>query len=89
MLNFFVFILFFFPVFFFLIPLLSVLFFGISLFLYVYAKKKNKRVPNTYSEKQIKRRKILLIVSSIITAVFLTIIIATIIVINTGSISFM
>ncbi len=52
-----------------IIPVSAVLFFGISLFRYYYAKHKNKRVPGTYSESQIKSRKICLIVSSVIAGV--------------------
>jgi len=49
-----------------LIPLAALVFFGISLFRYCYAKHRNKRNPGTYFESELKIRKIWLIVSSVI-----------------------
>ena len=49
-----------------IIPPLALVFFGVSLFCYIHSKRKNKRVPGTYSDERIKRRKICLIVSSAI-----------------------
>ena len=49
-----------------IIPAAALIFFGISLFRYHYAKYKNKRTPGTYSPDRIRSRKICLIVSSVI-----------------------
>ena len=59
-----------------IIPLFAVLFFGISLFRYLYAKHKNKRTPGTYSDTQIKSRKICLIVSSVIAGILAVVVLA-------------
>lgn len=62
-----------------IVPLALLSFFGISLFRFLYAKNKNKKVPDTYSKKEIKKRKITLIVVSIINGVFFSILIGIII----------
>ena len=59
-----------------IIPLFAVLFFGISLFRYLYAKHKNKRTPGTYSDTQIKSRKICLIESSVIAGILAVVVLA-------------
>lgn len=59
-----------------IIPLFAVLFFGISLFRYHYAKFQNKRKPGTYSEAQIKSRKIWLIVSAVVAGILAVVVLA-------------
>ena len=59
-----------------LIPLAALLFFIISLSLYLEAKQKNKIVPGTYTSEQMKSRKICLIVSSVIAGVMAVVVIA-------------
>ncbi len=59
-----------------IIPAAALIFFGISLFRYHYAKYKNKRIPNTYSPDQIKSRKICLIVSSVIAGIMAVVVLA-------------
>ena len=61
-----------------IIPAAALIFFGISLFRYLYAKHKNKRTPGTYSEAQIKSRKVWLIVSSVIVGTVATVALALI-----------
>ena len=59
-----------------IIPAAALIFFGISLFRYCYAKHKNKRTPGTYSEEQMKSRKIFLIVSSVIAGILAVVVLA-------------
>ena len=59
-----------------IIPAAALIFFGVSLFRYHYAKYKNKRTPGTYSPDQIKSRKICLIVSSIIAGILDVVVLA-------------
>ena len=59
-----------------IIPAAAVLLFGISLFRYCYAKHKNKRTPGTYSEEQMKSRKICLIVASVIAGILAVVVLA-------------
>jgi len=47
------------------IPVLVVIFFGVSLFLFCRAKVKNKKAPDSVSEQKIKNLKIMLIISSV------------------------
>ena len=51
------------------LPIAAEAFLGISIFRFISAKVKNKRVPYSYTDKQIKTRLILLIASA---AIFLT-----------------
>ena len=60
---------------FFSIPIILIALFGISVFRYVSAKKQNKAAPGTFSDDEIKKRKIMLIVLSVITAVLAAIVI--------------
>ena len=55
----------------FVLPIAAEAFLVVSIIRFILAKVKNKRVPNTYTDKQIKTRLILLIVSA---AIFLTLI---------------
>lgn len=54
---------------FYAIPIASVIFLVVSIVRYLVAKNKNKKVPGTYSESQIKSRKTLFIISSAIAGV--------------------
>lgn len=60
---------------FFSIPMAAILFFGISLYRYCSAISKNKKIPGTFPPAEIKKRLILLIVSSVIMGVLLLIVI--------------
>jgi len=64
---------------FFAIPIVLIALFGISVFRYVSAKKQNKAAPGTFSDDEIKKRKIMLIVLSVITAVLVAIVIGFIV----------
>lgn len=59
-----------------LIPVAALLFFAGSLIFYLVAKRKNKRVPGTYSPEQIKTRKICLIVSTVIAGILAVVVLA-------------
>lgn len=59
-----------------IIPATALIFFGVSLFRYCYAKHKNKRIPGTYSPEQMKSRKICLIVSSVIFGIMAVVVLA-------------
>ena len=60
---------------FFVIPVSLIVLFGISLYRYISAKKQNKVAPGTFSDAEIGRRKTMLIVLSVITGVFVGIVI--------------
>ena len=60
----------------FAIPVAAIIFFVVSLCMYLSAKKQNKRQPGSVSSQTIKNRKILLILSSVISGVLVTILIA-------------
>lgn len=55
---------------FFIIPATVLSIFAITLYRFKSAQKKNKACPGSFSEGEIKKRKIMLIVSSVITGVF-------------------
>ena len=59
-----------------IIPAAAVLLFGISLFRYCYAKHKNKRSPGTYTDAQMKSRKVWLIVSSVVAGILAVVVLA-------------
>lgn len=68
-----------FPIFaalFFALPIASVVLLIISIFRYIVARKRNKAVPNTYSDDEIKKRKIMMIAMIIIAGVLVTIVIS-------------
>lgn len=54
---------------FYAIPIASVIFLVVSIVRYIVAKNKNKKIPDTYSESQIKSRKTFLIISAAIAGV--------------------
>ena len=60
---------------FFGIPLVLLVFFGYSLFLFIDAKRKNKAVPGSISDSDVKKRKIMLIIASAICGVLLAVVI--------------
>lgn len=62
-------------IFFFAIPIVLIALFGICLYRYLSAKKQNKAVPGTFSDAEIKKRKIMLIVLSVIAGVLAAIVI--------------
>lgn len=62
-------------IFFFAIPIILMVLFGISLYRYVSAKKQNKVALGTFSDVEIKKRKIMLIVLSVIAGVLAVIVI--------------
>lgn len=65
---------------FFAIPVLSIIFFGISLYRFCSAKSANKKSPESFPPSEIKKRLILLIVSSVIMSVLLFIVIGLIVI---------
>lgn len=67
-----------------LIPTVAFVGFAASLFMYLYAKKKNKRVPGSYSERQMRNKGYILGVLSVIAAAMLLAIIALVILLCTA-----
>lgn len=57
------------------IPAITLVLWGVSLYKYLSAKKANKKAPGTISEDELKRRKTMLIVTSVIAAVLVAVII--------------
>lgn len=60
--------------FFFGIPVVFLLLFGDSLYLFLSAKKKNKANPGSVSESELKKRKTFLIISSVLCGMFLAVV---------------
>ena len=60
----------------FAIPIAAILFFIVSLCLFLSARKQNKQQPGSVSAQTLKKRKIMLIVSSVIAGVLAAIVIA-------------
>lgn len=58
---------------FFAVPIGTIIFFVVSLVLFLTARSENKHNPGAFSVQQIQTRKILLIVSSVITGVVLAV----------------
>jgi len=69
---------------FFLIPVIAVICFVVSLISFCIARKRNKEVPGSYSDSQIKTRKIFLIISSVIAGILLAIVIGIIVLLYTA-----
>lgn len=67
-----------------LTPIASLVFFICSLAAFIIAKKKNKTEPDTYTPEQIKTRKILLIVSSVILGFIVAVIVGFIAILATA-----
>ncbi|MBQ1259324.1 MAG: hypothetical protein IIX97_04370 [Clostridia bacterium] len=57
------------------IPIVLLALLGVSIYRYVYAKRKNKKVPDTFSTEEIRIRKLILIVVSAVFGVFAAIVI--------------
>ncbi len=64
---------------FFTIPVVLLTFWGISIYRYVSAKKRNSKDPETFSPSEMKTRKIVLIIASILAGVFIVIVIGFIV----------
>ena len=60
---------------FFGIPIILIILFGISLYRYLSAKKQNKEMPGSFSDSEIKKRKVMLIILSAIAGVLSVIVI--------------
>lgn len=71
------------PYFFLSLPIVIIWFFSESAVKYIKAKRINKKAPGTYSDKEIKKRLILLIISSVIFALFVWVIVEIIVILNT------
>lgn len=67
-----------------LIPTVAFVGFAVSLFMYLYAKRKNKRAPGSYSERQMRNKGYILGVLSVIAAAMLLAIIALVILLCTA-----
>ena len=57
------------------IPAIVIVLFGVSLYRYISAKKRNKNAPGTFPPEEIKKRKIFLIITSVILGVFVVVVI--------------
>ena len=64
---------------FFAIPLLTIGFFLVSLFRFLSAKRANKKTPGAFGAEEIKRRKLLFIVSAVTSGVFAAVVIGIIV----------
>ncbi len=64
---------------FFGIPTIAFLFFISSLYRYKCAKKKNKEMPDSFSIEEVKKRKIMLIVSAVIAGVLIITVVSLIV----------
>ena len=62
------------PVLFYGIPVLSVLFFAVSLFLYCHGRHRNKVQPGSVPAETMRTRKVVLIVSAVIAGIFVTVV---------------
>ena len=60
---------------FFAVPAALLVFFGVSLYRYRTAVKQNKRTPDTFPPEEIKKRKTLLIISSVTAAVLVAVVV--------------
>lgn len=67
-----------------LIPTVAFVGFLVSLFMYLYAKRKNKRAPGSYSERQMRYKGYILGVFSVIAGAMLIAIIALVILLYTA-----
>ncbi len=67
-----------------LIPTVAFVGFAVSLFMYFYAKRKNKRVPGSYSERQMRNKGYILGVFSVIAGAMLLAIVALVILLYTA-----
>ena len=70
--------------FFWMVPTAALVGFLVSLFMYLYAKRKNKRVPGSYSERQMRNRGYILGVFSVIAGAMVVAILALVILLYTA-----
>lgn len=63
-------------------PIILIIFFCVSIDRYISAKKQNKESPGTYSDTEIKKRKITLILSGVVAGIFVVIIIGLIVLLS-------
>ena len=61
-----------------LIPISAVVLFSISLFRYIQAKMQNKKTPGFFSHEEIKKRKTMLIIMSVVAGVLVTVVVGLI-----------
>ena len=66
---------FFYDLLFFGIPVILIVLFGISVYRYVSAVKQNKQAPGTFSPEEIKKRRIALIIFSVVAGVLAAVVI--------------
>ncbi len=59
---------------FFAIPAALLAFWGISIYRYISAKKKNAQAPGSFPAQELKKRKIILAITSVIAGVFLAVV---------------
>ncbi len=59
---------------FFAIPAALLAFWGISIYRYITAKKKNAQAPGSFSAQELKKRKTILVITSVIAGVFLAVV---------------
>jgi len=65
----------FFDILFFSIPIFVIAFFVVTLYNYLSARKQNRKNPDAVSPEELKKRKILLIISSAVAIVFVAVVI--------------
>ena len=69
-------------IFFFAIPIILITLLSVSIYRYASAKKQNKAIPGTFPDSEIKKRKIVLIVLSVITGVLVGIVVGFMVLIS-------
>lgn len=65
---------------FFAVPTILIVLFGISLYRYISARNQNRAVPGTYSDAEIKNRKMMLLVTAVIAGVLAVVVIGFIVI---------
>lgn len=69
---------------FFAIPTIAIISFGISLYRYLAAKKKNKLLPGSFSSEELAKRKTALIIFSVIAGILTAVVIGIIVLLFTA-----
>ena len=64
-----------FGIIFFVIPLVMLVYVGISIYRYVSAKRKNREEPGSFTEEEMKKRRTVLIVSAVVTGVLVAVVV--------------
>lgn len=59
---------------FFAIPAVILALFGVSLYRYIYAKRQNKKVPDSFTGEEINRREMYLVVFSVVAGILLLVV---------------